>query len=186
MFSLGASCQRSLAQVSLPSLIGTAQMPMLNAAQSKAPPHVSPSRVVDFDVFADADLLGDLHSAYVRLQERTPEVFYTPAHGGHWVVTRHEDIQSIALDPDHFSSAESSIPRIPNPIKLIPVNLDPPDNIPYRQLLMPYFSPKAIAGMSENIRKHARGIVASVAGKGECNFVDEVAARFPAIAFGKK
>jgi cytochrome P450 len=48
---------------------------------------------------------------------------------------------------------------------------------------MPFFSPKAVNGMAENIQRHARAIVASVAGKGSCDFVSEVAARFPVTVF---
>lgn len=155
----------------------------MSAAVSTVPSHVRADRVFDFDVFGDAALQKELHVAYSRLHDKAPDVFYTPAHGGHWVVTRHEAITSIVMDPEHFSVSEMQIPRIPNPPKLIPLNLDPPANVPYRQLLMPFFSPKAVGGMSENIKHHAKTVVGAIASRGGCNFVDDVAGRFPVTVF---
>jgi cytochrome P450 len=152
-------------------------------ASKAVPEHVAPDRVFDFNIYEDEAARNDLHAAYARLHGRAPDVFYTPANGGHWIVTRHEAIVGIVMDPEHFSVREMQIPRIANPFRLIPLNLDPPENIPYRQLLMPFFSPKAVNGMAQNIQRHARSIVASVAGKGSCDFVSEVAARFPVTVF---
>jgi len=156
---------------------------MAAAGISSVPEHVAADRVFEFDVFGDPGLRDDLHAEYARVQRRVPDVFYTPSHGGHWVVTRYDAITSIVMDPEHFSVSEMHIPRVPNPTKLIPLNLDPPENVPYRQLLMPFFSPKAVGGMRENIRAHARTVIGEVAGRGSCNFVDEVASRFPVTVF---
>jgi cytochrome P450 len=147
------------------------------------PEHVAPERIYNFDVFNDDQLRHDLHASYARLHREAPDVFYTPAHGGHWVITKHDAIASVVMDPEHFSVREMQIPRIPNPPRLIPLSLDPPENIPYRQILMPFFSPKSVAAMGENIKSHAKAIIGAVAPHGHCEFVAEVAARFPVTVF---
>ena len=68
---------------------------------------------------------------------------------------------------------------------LIPINLDPPDNIPYRQILMPWFAPKSIKKMDEDIKGFATEIIDAVASKGSCDFVSEISARFPVSIFMK-
>lgn len=156
---------------------------MAAAMHSTVPDHVRPEWVFEFDIYEDPALLENLHASYARLHGSAPDVFYTPANGGHWVLTRHDDIVAAVLDPEHFSATEMQIPRVPNPPLLIPLNLDPPDNLPYRKILMPFFSPKAVGAMTKNIHAHAKATIAAVADKGTCNFVDDVAARFPVTVF---
>ncbi|MET0988295.1 MAG: cytochrome P450 [Steroidobacteraceae bacterium] len=156
---------------------------MSAAMNQRVPDHVHPNHVFDFDMYGDPSILDDLHVAYARVCASAPPVFYTPANGGHWIITRHDDIVSVVTDPEHFSAREMNIPRVPNPPLLIPLNLDPPDNIPYRRILMPFFSPKAIGEMSKQIEKHAKATIAAVAKDGTCNFVDDVSARFPVTVF---
>jgi cytochrome P450 len=155
----------------------------MNAKISQIPAHVAPDRVFDFDIYFDAGLRENLHVAYAQLHQQAPEVFYTPANGGHWMITSYDAIAAVVTDPEHFSAAEMQIPRMPNPPQFIPLNLDPPDNIPYRQLLMPFFSPKAIAGMRARVEMRAREVVHSVAARGHCNFLDEIASPFPVSIF---
>lgn len=156
---------------------------MAAVMNKRVPDHVSSEQVFDFDIYTDQSILDDLHASYARLHESAPRVFYTPANGGHWIITRHDDIVSVVTDPEHFSAREMQIPRVPNPPLMIPLSLDPPENMPYRRILMPFFSPKAVGEMSRQIEKHAKATIASVAKKGTCNFVEDVAARFPVTVF---
>jgi cytochrome P450 len=147
------------------------------------PDHIAPEWVYDFDLYADHRFGDLLHASFDRIQREAPAVFWTPRNGGHWVVTRAAEIQEVVLDPAHFSAREMQIPRVPNPPKFLPLSLDPPDNIPYRQALMPAFSPKAVRGLEDKIRHWARTIVDGVAHKGECDFVYDVTELFPVSVF---
>lgn len=149
----------------------------------ETPVHVDREHVYDFDIYNDAQLLSDLHASYARLHREAPPVFWTPRNGGHWIVTRHNEMVEIVGDPEYFSASEMQIPRIPNPPRFLPLNVDPPESVKYRQLLMPFFAPKSINAMADRIRGHARRIVGAVAGRGECEFVHEVAAIFPVTVF---
>lgn len=147
------------------------------------PAHVAADRVVLFDIYDDARLKQNLHQDYAALVAGTPDVFYTPLNGGHWVVTRHAVAENVLQDYEHFSAKEMQIPRVEHPHALIPLNLDPPESIPYRRLLMPHFSPKAVAEMEDNVRALAVRLVDAVAAKGECEFYDAISSRFPVTVF---
>ncbi len=152
-------------------------------ALQKLPGHVPSDLVFDFNIYGDPRLTSDLHGSYESLHKDAPDIFYTPENGGHWVVTRYDDVADIVKDPEHFSVREMQIPRVPNPPVFIPLSLDPPTNIPYRQALMPFFSPKAVAKIEPRIRKFAVEIIDEIADKGECDFLWDVSSRFPVSVF---
>jgi len=147
------------------------------------PSHVAADRVYAFDLYDDPKLRTELHDGFATIVAEAPEVFWTPLNGGHWVVTRMEIAEEVLKDHAFFSATEMEIPRIENPIKLLPLNLDPPASIPYRHVLMPYFSPKAVAAREPAMRAWARRFVEQVAARGECDFLDAVASRFPVTVF---
>lgn len=147
------------------------------------PGHVSPDLVFDFDIYSDSRWGAELHASQSFLHREAPDVFYTPRNGGHWIVTRFEQVQQITQDPAHFSVREMQIPRVPEPPVFLPLSLDPPDNQAYRQALMPSFSPKAVKELEGRIRQWAEHLVDAVADKGSCDFVHDVTEMFPVSIF---
>jgi len=147
------------------------------------PPHVPAHLVFDFDIYADGRVTDDVQASYAVAIDAAPDVFWTPRNGGHWMVRRLEDIAEVVKDPEHFSAREMQIPRVPNPPMFIPLSLDPPDNQLYRTVLMPRFSAKAIRELEPKVREWAVRIVEEAAGQGHCDFVVDVASRFPVSVF---
>ena len=147
------------------------------------PDHVDPKVAFDFNIYGDQRLTDDLHASYETLHEDAPDVFYTPQNGGHWMITRWDDIAEVVKDPEHFSAREMQIPRVENPPKFIPLSLDPPDSFPYRQALMPFFAPKTVNAMEPKIRKFAAEFIDRVVARGECEFVDDISSQFPVSVF---
>ncbi|HEY0648041.1 cytochrome P450 [Phenylobacterium sp.] len=147
------------------------------------PAHVPAHLVFDFDIYADPRVGEDVQASYAAAIADAPDVFWTPRNGGHWMVRRLEAISEIVRDPEHFSAREMQIPRVPNPPMFIPLSLDPPDNQLYRTVLMPRFSAKAIRELEPRVRDWAVRIVEEVAGQGRCDFVVDVASRFPVSVF---
>lgn len=147
------------------------------------PSHIPADAVYDFDFYGDPSMGDKLHESLEVLHREAPDMFYTPRNGGHWVATRFDVIGQITQDPEHFSVREMQIPRVPTPPVFIPLSLDPPDNFPYRQALMPIFSPKSVKAMEAKIEHWAEKIVADVAAKGECDFMHDVAELFPVSVF---
>lgn len=137
----------------------------------------------DFDYVADAAIAADVHQAYWELKQNAPPVFWTPRHGGHWVVTSSDAAIEILRHPERFSSRFLSIPPDPNQQKMIPESLDPPEHRAYRQLLRPYFESKAIEPLALRIEQWAEEMIGAVAAKGECEFVEELGSRFPISVF---
>lgn len=159
-------------------------MPETNSATThNIPAHVPPNLVFDFDIYADPRVNADVQTSYAAAMATAPDIFWTPANGGHWMVQRFDAIAAIATDPEHFSAREMQIPRVPNPPFFIPLSLDPPDNLPYRRAMVPMFGPVAIKALEPRIREWAGNIIDAVVDKGACDFMADVAKVFPVTVF---
>lgn len=145
---------------------------------------VAPEHLFEFDLFRDERLkVEDIQSAYATLHDDAPEIFFTPANGGHWVVTRYELITEVLRNHEHFSASERDIPKSGIKHRMIPLYLDPPEHGGYRVELMRYFSPKVVHGLEGKMRAWAVLLIEAVIPRGTCNFAEEIAARFPVSIF---
>lgn len=149
------------------------------------PAHVDPARVFEFDLYRDARLLKDVFAGYREIIEGAPAPFWTPMNGGHWVITRYDQCEAVCRDYEHFSATEMEIPRAKNPenFRLVPLHMDPPHATPFRQLLVPFFSPKAIKPLEKKIRAWAVRLIDEVDAQGRCEFIDAISSRFPVSVF---
>ncbi|MBB5706729.1 cytochrome P450 [Sphingopyxis panaciterrulae] len=141
------------------------------------------SPVYEFDYVADPGVLADCHARYWELKETAPPVFWTNAHGGHWVCNTGAAVQHVVRHPEIFSSRYLSIPPNPNQPKMIPEMLDPPEHRPYRQMLRPFFESKAIEPLEARVAEWTDRLLGEVAGSGECEFVAAIASRLPVAVF---
>lgn len=139
--------------------------------------------VFEFDYIADPGLLADCHARYWELKETAPPVFWTSAHGGHWVCNTGSSVQQVVRHPEIFSSRYLSIPPNPDQPRMIPESLDPPEHRPYRQLLRPFFESKAIEPLEQRVIEWTDELMAGLAGQGECEFVGAIASRLPVAVF---
>jgi cytochrome P450 len=147
------------------------------------PANVPAELAFDFDMYKlPQEYADDVHAYWKAVQDNCPPIFWTPAYGGHWVVTRAEDIRDIVGDVERFSNSESLIPRGVRP-KLIPVQLDPPEHGPFRKLLMPYFTPKALIEIEKSVREVAVQLIEELKPQGRCEFVTDFAGVMPVIVF---
>jgi cytochrome P450 len=141
------------------------------------------SPVHEFDYIADPGLLADCHARYWDLKENAPPVFWTSAHGGHWVCNSGSAVTRVLRHPEIFSSRILSIPPNPNQPKMIPEMLDPPEHRPYRQMLRPFFESKAIAPLEGRVTEWTEELLKGVIAAGECDFVAAIASRLPVAVF---
>jgi cytochrome P450 len=153
------------------------------ASAPAAPAHVPAHLVFPFDIFDDARLKPDPQAGYAALLGRTPDLFYTPLNGGHWVATRYETISRILKDPATFSNRNMQIPKAEQTFVMLPLTLDPPEHAPYRQILMQQFSAKAMHALEPHIRDWAERLLDAVAERGECDFVASVSGVLPVSVF---
>tara|TARA_R110002110_G_C13470513_1_gene720864 strand:+ start:104210 stop:105442 length:1233 start_codon:yes stop_codon:yes gene_type:complete len=107
----------------------------------------------------------------------------------YWVVTRREDLDTVCKNPDLFSSAARSAFPMEYEQEMVDgihsntiINMDPPHHQKVRRIVRNAFTPKRVASYEAKFREHAKQIVDAVAAKGECEFVEDVAAELPLIA----
>jgi cytochrome P450 len=116
----------------------------------------------DFD-HTDPAWVGDPYPIWDDLRQRCP-VAHSERYGGVWLPTRHADVSAIAYDTEHFSSqgvvVSNARPDIPAPIgPAPPITSDPPFHQIARRLLLPAFSPKAIADWEPATRALCRELL---------------------------
>ena len=112
----------------------------------------------DFD-HTDPAWVHDPYPIYDDLRERCP-VAHSDRYGGTWLPVRHADVSAIAHDYEHFTSRGVVVTEgrpgddvLPAPIgPAPPITSDPPFHQLARRLLLPAFSPKAIAGLEPYTR----------------------------------
>jgi cholest-4-en-3-one 26-monooxygenase len=126
------------------------------------------------------------YDAFAQLRRESPIVWQTEPEGpGYWAVTRYEDIVTVSNDNVLFSShlGGTNLEDLPPDglalVRTMMVNMDPPQHTKYRRLVSTGFTPRMIAALEPHVREITRGIVDSVAERGECDFVTDVAARLP-------
>ena len=144
------------------------------------------ANMLDPDTYKDGmpyDTLREIREAgpVVKMDDPITGVPY-------WLVTRIKDIDEVSKNPKLFSSEqrgafpmemeEESLEMQKNTI----INMDPPRHQKVRRIVRNAFTPKRVDSYEPVFRKHAREIVDAVASRGECEFVEEVAAELPLIA----
>src|SRR5512143_760499 len=142
------------------------------------------------DIFdPDIYVKGVPHDAFRVLRAEAPVSFQDepPDGRGFWAVTKYKDVVAISKDPHTFSSwrGGTNIPDYPpdslDVIRMLMVNMDPPQHNKFRKLTSTGFTPRMIARMEEYIRRAAREIVDEVIESGSCDFVTRIAAELPLI-----
>lgn len=142
-----------------------------------APSHVPADRVIDFDYLA-SEPGSDIYAWFARLHDG-PDIFWTPRHGGHWVVTRHDDIAAVLSDPATFSSRHQTIPAEGVPLRMPPIELDPPLHGEFRRLIAPFFTPRAIGDLEQTALALSRALIDRFEARGSCDFMREFAFEMP-------
>ena len=106
----------------------------------------------------------------------------------YWLVTGRDEIDFVSKNPQIFSSEERTALSEEWDEEMMPIhnsmiiNMDPPRQLKYRRIVRAAFTPRAVDCYEERFREHARRIVDAVASRGECEFVEEVAAELPLLA----
>ena len=128
------------------------------------------------DLYAD-DQCEHLLDALAVARTECP-VLHTDVDGGYYVVTRYEDVRTVCENPDVFSSAQPGLRGVP--VRVIPVDSDPPQHRHFRNFLNRYFSRTFLLRYEEQMREIARAAVAEFLHKGELDVVRDYAVPFSA------
>lgn len=139
------------------------------------PEHVPAGLVRDFD-YVDMQGETDVFERFKKLHEG-PDIFYTPHYGGHWVVTRHQDMDHILFNAKDFSNRHSTIPR--QPIRIPLAESDAPIHGDYRKLLQPFFIQNNVNVLEPRIRELTNSLIDGFYATGECEFTQDFALKMP-------
>ena len=152
--------------------------------------------LTDMDRFQDAFP----HEWFTFLRREAPVWFHPPTdtegnENGFWVVTKYEDVVAVSRDWQTFSSEKSPdaeaggimIPDIgpEGGVGTMMLMMDPPQHTRYRKIVSSAFTPRVIRLFEEQVRRRSAEIVDSVIGRGECDFVTDVAAELPLQAIAE-
>ena len=134
------------------------------------------------DSFAD----GFPHDHFRRLRAEDPVHWHEgDIHGGpgYWIVSKYDDLKWVSKNPTLFVSGQGNLIEDPQPGELeltrSMITMDPPDHPRFRKLVSGGFTPRVVADHEVRIREIVREILDSIARKGECDFVRDVAAELP-------
>jgi cytochrome P450 len=151
---------------------------------AERPAHVPEHLVRDFNFYNIPGAAEDIHVAYAAIQQSSPNIFWTPHNGGHWVATRGEDIVTMQRDYAHFSHKHIVLPPMPPQTpRMIPLELDPPEHAHYRRPLMQALMPAIVAELDSTVRSVAVAAIERVLQRGECEFVEDFAKVLPINVF---
>jgi cholest-4-en-3-one 26-monooxygenase len=136
----------------------------------------------------DADLFqqGTPHHMFKVLRNQAPVYWHPEPDGpGFWAITKYHDLKWVSKNPGLFSSERhGTLRQDPSPsdlpaIQSIMLNMDPPRHRQYRTLVNQAFTPRMIANLHGRVRAMVTQIINGVIERGECDFVEDVAALLP-------
>ncbi|MGZ4710814.1 MAG: cytochrome P450 [Acidimicrobiales bacterium] len=136
----------------------------------------------DFD-HTDEAWAADPFPIWDELRATCP-VAHSDRYGGVWLPTRHDDISAIAYDTEHFTSRSIIVnegrPLAQAPVGIAPpISSDPPFHQGARRLLLPAFTPKAIAPLEPFTRAYCDELLDAVAGHDVVDAAAEYAQHIP-------
>ena len=145
------------------------------------------ANLIDPDTYAQGMPYAELR----KYREQGPVVYREDPRTGvpYWTITRQQELDYVCKNPALFSSAEKGpFPEEYDDFLIEEVHrkniigMDPPFHQKMRRVVRNAFTPKTVDSYEESFRAHAKRIVDAVAQRGECEFVEDVAAELPLIA----
>ncbi len=126
------------------------------------------------------------HQTFATLRREDPVHWHEESDGpGFWSITKYEDLKFASRNPQLFSSraggtnmfdlAETDLEGV----RMLMINMDPPKHGKFRKTVSRGFTPRRIGKLQQHLKELAKGIVDSIAERGQCEFVDAVASQLP-------
>jgi cytochrome P450 len=133
--------------------------------------------------YLSPDYARELHPTLARMRSLCP-IAHSDQHQGYWVATKYEDVLRVAQDWQTFSSQLGvGIPGDESGMTAIPEHIDPPLHREYKRLINAYFTPAALRPLEAPTRALVTGLIDEFVERGRCDFMAELAAPFPGLAF---
>jgi cytochrome P450 len=139
----------------------------------------------DYDIF-DPSFIRDPYPIAAEMREHCP-VAHTDRWGGSWMATRYDDVVAMAHEHEIFTS-RNIIVTPPPPGQLEgayaavaapPITSDPPDHHWHRRLILPTFSPQAVAQYEQGTRDLCNGLIDRFIDAGRADAAGDYAQQIP-------
>jgi cytochrome P450 len=138
----------------------------------RAEPYYDP---YDYEVDANA------HAVWKRLRDEAP--LYWNERYGFYALSRFDDVLPAMLDTSTFSSAHMTVLEMMTPetnsAPGMMIFMDPPEHTHLRKLVSRAFTPRAINGLEDRVRRLCAGYLDQFVGAGSFDYVDDFAALVP-------
>ncbi len=119
------------------------------------------------------------YDAFAYAREKCPVVHLNaPSTGPMTMITRYEDVRRVLEDPQTFSSVGGS--PSPAPIRLGPLDHDPPEHTEFRRLLNPVFTRQFSLQFEPFMRATAAELIDSFLGEGKVEILSDYAGPYVA------
>ncbi len=131
---------------------------------------------------------GVPHDWFRELRSEDPVYWHGPTEfdeTGFWCVTRYEDLKHVSSHPGEFSSWRAGTNMFTlddeslEMTRTLMINMDPPQHGKFRRIVSRGFTPRSIEQLTPRVHELAAAIIDDVAGRGEAEFVTDIAARLP-------
>jgi len=127
----------------------------------------------------DPQFYVDPWDAYRWMRDEAP-VFWDPKQQL-WALTRYQDVLDAELNTKRYTSFHGSRPHLDQTGDLSMINLDDPDHHAQRRLILSRFTPRSIRTHTDHVRDVVTEILDEVTPLGQCEAVEAIASRLPAI-----
>jgi cytochrome P450 len=147
---------------------------------------------ISFD-HTSADYARNWRAIYADLRDRCP-VARTEAHNGFYVLSRYADVERVVKDDETFSSRHDlEDPESPYrgitipepPVRSVPIEMDPPEMTPYRDLFNPWFTPRSAKRWGPFVRDVTTALLDAAGPVGKSDFIHDLLSPVPAILTAK-
>jgi cytochrome P450 family 142 subfamily A polypeptide 1 len=131
----------------------------------------------------DPEFYVDPWNGYGWLRDAAP-VFWDPVQKI-WAISRYDDIVTVERDGVRYSSFYGSRPHIDLSDDQSMINSDDPAHQAQRNLVSREFTPRAVRSHEDRIRQIVTEILDGVVPLGECEAIEAIASRLPAMVIGE-
>jgi cytochrome P450 family 142 subfamily A polypeptide 1 len=130
----------------------------------------------------DPEFYVDPWDAYGWLRDEAP-VFWDPVQKL-WAISRFDDILAVERDGARYSSFNGSRPHIDLTADQSMINMDDPAHQAQRNLVVRRFTPRGVRNHEDRVRRIVTDILDAVVPLGECETIEAIASRLPAMMIG--
>jgi cytochrome P450 len=147
---------------------------------------------------AIADVANFDHHDPAQVAERMPRleamlktgcpINHNVRHGGFHSVARYHDLQAVVMDPETFSSRIVSVPMESfgnGTVIMPPIQLDPPEHMEFRKLMLPSFTPRSVAKWETMVREIATELIDDLVDRSCCDAAEAYTRHIPTALMAK-